>query len=203
MKLYYKPGACSLASHIILREVGATFELEQVDTDKQTTENGDNYGDINAKGYVPALKTDQGDILTEGASILQFIADQNRDRELAPAAGSLARARLQEYLNYVASELHKAFGPHFTANASHADKERATSNISKKFDYVESLFGDGRTYLLGDNFSVADSYLFVVSNWANFVGIDLENWPRLAQFVERVSARPAVHAAMHAEGLTS
>jgi len=203
MKLYNKAGACSLASHIVLREVGATFDLENVDTDKGVTESGLDYGKINPKGYVPSLELDSGEILTEGASVLQYIADQNPDSGLVPAMGTVARARLQEYLNYTASELHKAFNPYFSAAATDHDKKLAGVNVAKKFDYLDGLFSDGRSYLLGDNFSVADSYMFVVSNWANFVGIDLKQWPKVAAFVERVAKRPAAQAAMKAEGLIS
>jgi len=201
MKLFYKPGACSLASHIVLHEVGAAFELEKVDTDTGLTEHGLDYGKINPKGYVPALKLDSGEILTEGASILQYIASQNPDSGLSSVTGSIARARQQEYLNYVGSELHKAFGPFFSAAATDDDKKLAAVNVAKKFDYLNGLFSDGRPYLLGDDFSVADSYLFVVSNWSNFVGIDLKKWPNVAAFVERVAKRPAAQAAMKAEGL--
>jgi len=201
MKLFYKPGACSLASHIILEEVGATYELDQVDTDTQVTESGLDYAQVNGKGYVPALKLESGEVLTEGASILQFIADSHPDSNLAPAVGSVARARLHEHLNYVASEVHKAFGPFFSASSTDTDKVAASAKVGEKFDYLEKLFGDGRAYLLGDNFSVADAYLFVVSNWSNFVGIDLKSWPKLAAFVDRVSQRPAAQAAMVAEGL--
>jgi len=201
MKLFYKPGACSLASHIILEEVGATYELDQVDTDTQVTESGLDYAQVNGKGYVPALKLESGEVLTEGASILQFIADSHPDSNLAPAVGSVARARLHEHLNYVASEVHKAFGPFFSASSTDIDKVAASAKVGEKFDYLEKLFGDGRAYLLGDNFSVADAYLFVVSNWSNFVGIDLKSWPKLAAFVDRVSQRPAAQAAMVAEGL--
>jgi len=201
MKLFYKPGACSLASHIILEEVGSSYELDQVDTDKQVTESGLDYRQVNGKGYVPALKLESGEVLTEGASILQYIADSHPGSNLAPAVGSIARARLHEHLNYVASEVHKAFGPFFSASATDTDKIAASANVGTKFDYLEKLFSDGRAYLLGENFSVADAYLFVVSNWSNFVGIDLKSWPKLAAFVERVSQRPAAQAAMVAEGL--
>ncbi|USG62037.1 glutathione transferase GstA [Sneathiella marina] len=201
MKLFYKPGACSLATHIILHEVGATFELDEVDTEAGQTKSDLDYKKINPKGYVPALELVSGEILTEGASILQYIADQNPQSGLTPAAETIARARLQEYLNYTGSELHKAFGPYFSNSASNEDKEEAGLNVAKKFDYLNGLLSDGRTYLLGDKFSVADAYLFVVSNWSNFVGIDLKKWPNVAVFVERVAKRPATQAAMTAEGL--
>ena len=201
MKLFNKPGACSLASHIILHELGLKFELDEVDTDEGLTNSGQDYKAINPKGYVPALQLDSGEVLTEGAAILQYLADQHPEKGLAPKTGTIARAHLHEYLNYTGSELHKAFGPFFSSDASDADKEKAGENVARKFDYLNELLGDGRTYLLGDNFSVADSYLFVVSNWANFTGIDLKKWPNVAAFVGRVSHRPAAQAAMKAEGL--
>lgn len=201
MKLYFKPGACSLASHLILREVNADFELSHVDTDLKTTAEGEDYTKINENGYVPALQIQSGDVLTEGAAILQYIAEQNPGSGLIPAAGTLARARVQEYLNYTASELHKAFGPLFSSVATDIEKEQAKSNVSKKFHYLEKHLADGRSYLVGDAFSVADAYLFVVSNWANFVGIELTQWPHLEAFVQRVAERPSAQQAMRAEGL--
>lgn len=201
MKLYYKPGACSLASHIVLLEVGAIFELEEVDTDTGQTKSGRDYNKINLKGYVPALELDSGEILTEGASILQYIADQHPQSGLAPKVGTVARARLHEHLNYTGSELHKAFGPFFSSAASDEDKVKARVNVATKFDYLNELLGDGRKFLLGDVFSVADAYMFVVSNWSNFVGIDLKRWSNVDAFVLRVANRPATQAAMKAEGL--
>ncbi|MEO9873380.1 MAG: glutathione transferase GstA [Anderseniella sp.] len=201
MKLYYKAGACSLATHIALHEVGEAFNIEEVDTQAGRTKSGNDYSTINPKGYVPALELASGDILTEGAAILQYIADQHPKSELAPKAGSIARARLQEYLNYTASELHKAFGPFFSSTANEADKQAAGKAVAQKFDYLDNLLSDGRNYLLGSGFSVADAYLFVVANWSNFVGIDLKKWPHVAAFVNRVAARPAAQAALKAEGL--
>lgn len=201
MKLYYKPGACSLASHIILNEIGEDFSLVEVDTAKGLTKSGSDYKKINSKGYVPSLQLDSGPILTEGASILQFLADQHPTLELAPETGTIARARLHEYLNYTGSELHKAFSPLFSDAASDEVKKTAKVNVANKFDYLENLLIDSRKYLLDDKFTVADAYLFVVCNWANFVGIDLKNWPHIANYVERVANRPASQAAMKAEGL--
>lgn len=201
MKLYYKPGACPLASHIALLEVGATFDLVEVDTDIGQTKSGQDYTKINPKGYVPALELDSGEVLTEGASILQYIADQHPQSGLAPKVGTVARARLHEHLNYTGAELHKAFGPFFSSVASDEDKIKAGMNVAAKFDYLNELLSDGRAYLLGDKFSVADAYMFVVSNWSNFVGIDLKKWPNVDAFVLRVAARPATQAAMKAEGL--
>ena len=201
MKLYYKPGACSLATHIVLHEAGETFDIEEVDTEAGRTKSGGDYTTINPKGYVPALELASGEVLSEGAAILQYVADQHPESDLAPKAGTIARARLQEHLNYTASELHKAFGPFFSSTAGEADKQAAGKAVGHKFDYLNDMLSDGRTYLLGNSFSVSDAYLFVVANWSNFTGIDLKKWPHVAAFVDRVAARPAAQAAMKAEGL--
>ena len=201
MKLYFKPGACSLASHIVLRETGAEFELEQVDTAAQKTASGEDFSAINPKGYVPALRLDDGEILTEGAAVLQFLADRAPEAGLAPAAGTIERARLQEHLNFVASELHQAFGPFFGGQLSDEARRAAEAKVARRMDHFETLLADGRPFLLGETFTVADAYLFVVASWANFTGIGLDTWPRVAAFVERVAARPKVREAMVAEGL--
>lgn len=201
MQLFYKPGACSLASHIVLRELGVTFELDRVDTAAGKTEAGADFRAINPKGYVPTLRLDDGEVLTEGAAILQYLADQNPQAGLAPAAGTLGRARLQEHLNYVASELHKAFGPFFSPDITDSGKAAAEAKVASKFDYVETLFADGRPFLLGEDFSVADAYLFVVSSWSKPTGIDLDRWPHVQAFVARVAGREPVQQAMRAEGL--
>lgn len=201
MKLYYSPGACSLSPHIILREVGAEFTLERVDGATKTTERGEDFRQVNPKGYVPALRLADGEVLTEGAAIVQYVADVNGATDLAPPAGTLARARVQEHLNFVASELHKAFSPLFQPTASDEAKAAAPDNVGRRFDHFERLLGDGRRYLLGDAFTVADAYLFVVSGWAVPTGIGLDRWPLLAAFTGRVRSRPAVQAALAAEGL--
>ncbi|WP_282607077.1 glutathione transferase GstA [Pelagibius sp. Alg239-R121] len=201
MKLYYKPGACSLSPHIVLREAGIDFEIEQVDTTTKKTASGADFTQINPKGYVPALVLDNGQVLTEGAAIVQYIADQNAPSGLAPAAGTIERARLQEHLNYVASEFHKAFGPLFTPDASETEQRAAKANIVRRLDYLESLFADGRAYLLGDSFSVADAYLFVVTSWARFKEIDLSGHPQVSAFLMRVAGRTKVQEALQAEGL--
>ena len=201
MKLYYKPGACSLASHIILKEIGSDFEIESVDTDIQVTESGADFTKINPKGYVPVLRTDGGQLLTEGAAVLQYLADQNPNVELAPKSGTLERAHLQEHLNFISSELHKAFGPFFSLNASDEEKQIAKQNVERKMDHFESLFSDGRKYLLGDKFSVADAYFFVVSNWTAPTGIGLDKWPHISAYSKRVAGREMVQQAMRAEGL--
>ncbi len=201
MKLYYKPGACSLASHIVLREIGKDFELEGVDTNTQKTTSGADFTRINPKGYVPVLGLNNGEYLTEGAAILQYLADQNPEAGLAPKTGTLERARLQEHLNFISSELHKAFSPLFSATISDVEKQNSQTNVGRKLNHIESILADGRQYLSGNTFSVADAYLFVVSNWAHPTGIGLDKWPNIAAFSKRVAGREKVQAAMRAEGL--
>ena len=201
MKLFYKAGACSLASHIMLNEVGARFEIDAVDTEASRTQSGQDYRAVSPNGYVPALETEDGDYLNEGVAILQYIADTHPDRTFSPALGSLARARLQQFLNFAAAELHKAWSPLFASGSSEAEQAAAAREVASKFDYLESVLADGRDYLVENQFSVADAYTFVLANWANFKGVDLNDWPNLARFVERIQARPATHAAMKAEGL--
>lgn len=200
MKLYYTPGFCSLSPHIVLHELGGQFDVERVDVETKTTETGADFRAINPKGYVPALRLGDGEVLTEGAAIVQYLADSNGARRLAPEPGTLARARLQEQLNFIASELHKAFAPLFRGATGEA-KDAAVATVGQRLDHMEKQFADGRGYLLGDHFSVADAYLFVVASWTGPTGIGLAQWPRLAAFVERVRERPSVKAAMAAEGL--
>jgi glutathione S-transferase len=199
MQLYFSPGACSLASHITLREAGLPFDLKRADTKTKKLEDGADYYAINSKGAVPALKLDNGQILTEGVAIMQYLADQKPESNLVPKAGTLERYRVQEWLNYITSEVHKSFSPLFGDNDP-AVKTYATKNIEKKFDWLEKQLA-GKKYLTGDTFTVADAYLFVIVNWSNFVGIDLAKWPTLKAFQERVAARPKVQEAMAAEGL--
>jgi glutathione S-transferase len=201
MKLYYMPGACSLASHIALQEAGADFDIEKVDTSTQKTETGDDFSDITSKGLVPVLKLEGGEVLTEGAAILQYIADQYPDADLAAKPGTLERARVQEHLTYVSSELHKSFGPLFAASASDEQKDAARKIVGKKLDHINKILSDGRDYLVNNRFTVADAYLFVVANWSNFTDIELAKWSNVADFVKRVSEREKVQAAMQAEGL--
>lgn len=202
MKLYYKPGACSLASHIALNEAGANFAIEKVDTKAGKTETGENYADIHPNGYVPALRLDSGDILTEGPAILQYIADTNSAANLAPANGTVERARVNGFLNYVGSELHISFHPFFSGKElDDAARATAEAGVAKRLNYLDEVLSDDRTFLTGDQFTVADAYLFVVANWTNFVGIDLKQWPNVANFVARVAERPAVQKALAAEGL--
>lgn len=200
MKLYYKPGACSLASHIVLNEIGDAFSIEGVNTETKRTASGADYSSINVKGKVPALEVD-GDVLTEGPAILQFIADRKGRKDLAPDAGTLARARVSEVLNFTGTELHVAFGPLFSASTDEAGKAAARKTVSAKLGWLEKQLEDGRPYLTGPVFTIADAYAFVVTNWANFTGIDLAAWPRLTAFMTRIAARPSVQMSLKAEGL--
>lgn len=198
MKLYYSPGACSLSPHIVLRELGHDFELEKVDIRAKTTESGGDFRAITPKGYVPALQLDGGEVITEGVAIVQYLADAAGARGLAPEPGTLARTRMVEHLNFISAELHKSFGPLFHASSEEA-KEAARIKVASRLDLLEDVFADGRDFLMGENFSVADAYLFTIVNWVHPTGIGLAKWPRIAAFVERVAQRPAVQAAMAAE----
>jgi glutathione S-transferase len=200
MKLFFSPGACSLAPHIVLREAGVTFSLEKVDTAKHKTAAGVDYYSITAKGQVPLLQLVDGTQLTEGPVISQFIADQAMQRQLMPAAGSLARYRVMEWQNYITSELHKSFTPLFNPDFDATAKGLHAKLLRKKFDWVDSRLSD-TPYLTGDDFTAADAYLFTVTNWSKYVNLDLSDLPHLQAFLARVAARPAVQAAMKAEGL--
>lgn len=201
MKLFYTPGACSLSPHIVLRELGLPFALESVDLRTKKTESGADFTAINPKGYVPALQLDDGEVLTEGAAIVQYLADKHAPGTLAPASGTVERARMNGHLNFVSAELHKAFGPLFNPAVTQEAREAAVANIGRKLDVVEATLADGRPYLTGLDFTVADAYLFVVLSWAPKLGVDLARWPGLREFSERVSARAAVQAALAAERL--
>ena len=202
MKLHYKPGACSMASHIILNELELSFELDKTDTDLGKTEYGEDYRKISPNGYVPALITDGGDIITENPAVLQYLADQMPEARLAPLNGSLERTRLQEALNFVSSELHKAFGPFFSGTPLDDDARKAAeAGIARRVDHIERALADGRSYLLGNIFTVVDAYAFVVLNWASFINVSLDPWPKTTDYVARVSVRPAVVKTMTTEGL--
>ena len=201
MQLYYSPGACSLASHITLREAGLPVELKKTDTKTKKLEDGSDYFAINSKGSVPALKLDNGQVLTEGVALMQYIADQKPDSGLAPKNGTLERYRLQEWLNYVASEVHKSFSPLWNPTADPAVKKFTLDNLTRKFEWLNQQL-TGKKYLTGDTFTIADSYLFTVINWTNFLNVDLSKYPAIKDFQARVAARPKVKEAMEAEGLT-
>jgi glutathione S-transferase len=200
MKLYYSPGACSLSPHIVLREAGYGFEIEKVDLGAKKTESGADYKAINPKGYVPALKLDDGRVLTEGPAIVQYLADAKPETKLAPANGTPERYRLQEWLNYITAELHKRIGSLFNPKMPEAWQGEIRTQIGNQLDYLSKQL-DGRSFLLGDSFSVADPYLFTILGWTKHVGIDLAKWPVLQAYVGRVAQRPAVQAALKAEGL--
>jgi glutathione S-transferase len=201
MKLYFAPGACSLSPHIILRETGMNFDLEQVNNQEKKTKSGTDYWTINAKGQVPVLELDNGERITEGPVIVQYLADQKPSAGLVPAAGTIERYRAQEWLNFVTSELHKSLGPIFRPTTPDAYKTISRENLGKRFDWLNKHFGGGRQYLMGDKFTVADAYLFTVLRWLPRAGMDVATWPNLKAYVERVAARPKVQEALKAEGL--
>jgi glutathione S-transferase len=200
MKLYFKPGACSLSPHIALREAGLPFELVTVDQKAGKTSLGEDFKAINPKGYTPVLGLDDGRFLTEGPAIVQFIADLAPEKKLAPPAGTFERAQLQQWLNFIATELHKNFSPLFNPKTPPEWKEFVRGVLESRLSWADSELSK-RTWLLGDAFSVADPYLYVVLTWTSRVGIELSRWPALAAFKERVEARPAVREALGAEAL--
>jgi len=199
MKLYYSPGACSLASHIVLAESGAAYTVERADIRAKTTESGGDFTAVSPRGAVPVLVLDDGEVLTEGGAIMQFVADSVTPGKL-PAAGTLARARLQEALNFISTEVHKTYSPFFRGIEG-AAKEAQVALLESRLALVEARLADGREYLLGAEFTPADAYLFTVTNWSKGIGHDLSAFPKLAALRARVAARPAVVAAMTAEGL--
>lgn len=200
MKLYFAPGSCSLASHIALQEAGVPYSLERVDLRSHQTEHGEDFYAINPKGYVPTLGLDAGGVLTEGVAILQYIADLAPEKGLAPSAGTLERYRLQEWLTFISSEIHKNYSPLFNPAITEDAKQAQLAKLTTRFEFVVRSL-EGRDFLMGEHFSVADAYLFVMLNWSRAKGPDMKQWPQLAAYFERIQARPGVHAAMVAEGL--
>jgi glutathione S-transferase len=197
MKLYISTGACSMASNIALREAGIPFEMSKVDKRTKRVD-GVEFATINPKGYVPALRLDDGQVLTENVAVLQYIADLNPAAKLAPPAGTMERYRLQEWLSFINSEVHKGFSPLFSSEATEETKTYARNYIAKRLAYLEGALGDNK-YLMGDQFTVADAYLFTVLGWGAHVGVDIG--PKLKGYVDRVRERPKVIEAMTAEGL--
>jgi glutathione S-transferase len=200
MKLYYSPGACSLSPHIVSRELGIPVELKKVNTKDKSVEGGGDYRQVNPRGYVPALVLDNGEILTEGPAIVQYLADRKPQARLAPEHGSFERYRLQEWLNFLTSEIHKTFSPLFKPNTPEEYRKIAKENLAGRFDWLDQQLA-GKDYLMGSQFTVADAYLFVLLGWTAPTQIDLAKWPNLAAFHKRVGARPKVKEALEAEGL--
>ena len=200
MKLYYSAGACSLAAHIVAREAGLALDLVKVDIPTHKTEKGEDYFKINPRGYVPALEID-GELHTEVAALVQYLADQAPQSNLLPPAGSIERFKVQQWLAFVSSELHKTFSPWlFQAEAADSTKQAVRDKLAVRFAELDALFAT-RSYLTGDTFTVADAYAFTIVNWANFLKIDLKPYPHLSAFMARVAARPKVHEALKAERL--
>jgi glutathione S-transferase len=200
MKLYYSPRACSLSPHIVLRELGLPFQLERVDLKAKKTESGADFAEINPKGYVPVLELDDGRRLTEGPAVIQYLGDLKPDSRLVPPATAFERYQLQEWLNFIGTELHKRFSVFFNPNASEEWKETTRADISRRLAWVDSTLGT-KTYLMGDVFTAADAYLYTVLRWAQPNRIELEPWPKLAAYYGAIDKRPRVREALKAEGL--
>jgi len=200
MKLYYSPGACSLSPHIVACEAELPIELVKVDLSSKLTENGEDFRQLNPNGYVPLLILDDGSRLFEGPAIVQYLADQAPDKKLVPPAGTFARYQLQQWLNFISSEIHKSFSLLFNSAAPEAAKELMTSILITRLETVEDQLSS-QPFLLGENYSVADAYLFVTLSWGRYVNVDISLWPALTRYVGRISGRPAVQKAMTEEGL--
>ena len=201
MKLYYSPGACSLSPHIALREAGLAFEPVLASTKSHKLQDGTDYYGINPLGYVPMLELDDGTRLREGPAIVQYIADLAPAKNLAPANGTMLRYRLQEWLTFIGTEIHKSFSPLFNPGMPEEGKAISKTKLRSRYDWLDSQLAD-KDYLMGDTFSVADGYLFAVTNWAKPTGVDIADLPKLNAWHARVAARPAVQEALKAEGLT-
>ena len=200
MKLYFSPGACSLSPPISLREAGLSFDLVQVDLRSKEIKSGGDFRAVNPKGMVPVLELDTGDRLTEGPAIVQYVADQKPATGLAPAAGTIERYHLMEWLNFITSELHKNFTPLFRPNTPEEYKVIARDTLAQRFAFIDGRLA-GKQYLMGEHFTVADAYAFTITNWTRIQKIDLAPWPNIVAYMERVRARPKVVEAMKAEGL--
>jgi glutathione S-transferase len=200
MKLYYSPGACSLAPNILMHEAGIAFDLERVDNKAKTTKGGENFWDVNPKGVVPVLKLDDGQTLTEAVAILLYLADRKPEAGLSPKHGTMEYYRLLEWLNFISSEIHKQFTPLFKDGTPDDYKPVAKKNLLAAFSHIDRHLA-GKQFLVGDKLSIADIYLFVVSNWGRFQDIDTAQWPNLKALQTAIRARPGVQEAMKAEGL--
>ncbi|EYC51908.1 glutathione S-transferase [Hylemonella gracilis str. Niagara R] len=200
MKLYFKPGACSLSPHIVLEELGLPYEAVAVDTKAKKLPDGSDYLAINPKGYVPALQLDSGEVLTEGPAVVQYLADQKPEKKLVPANGTMERYRLQSWLTFIGTEVHKSFSPLFNPAMPEEAKAIARANLERRLGWVNQQLA-GKDYLMGADFTVADAYLYTVANWARLVKFDISALTNLTAYMARVAARPAVQAALKAEGL--
>jgi glutathione S-transferase len=198
MKLYYSPGACSLSPHIVASELGIPLTLVKVDIAKKQLADGGDFWAITPKGYVPAVELDDGQVLTEGTAIIQYLADSKPEGKLAPAAGSFERVRLQETLGYINSELHKSYSPLFSPTTPAEVRAEREAYLGKRYALIEKQL-EGKSYLFGEQFTVADAYLYTVTTWAAYVKLDLSSFPNLVAFQARVAERPAVKAAHQAE----
>jgi glutathione S-transferase len=199
MKLYYAPAACSLAPHIALSEAGLPHELVRVDLRTHTLPDGRDYYAVNPKGYVPTLQLDDGSRLTEAAVVLQYIADR-KPGTLAPEFGSAERYHLMEWLNFIATELHKGFGPLWKPNTPDAYKAIVIENLGKRFDYIAPIL-EKQSFIAGHTFTIADAYLFTILNWTKGLKVDLSRWPALTRYLDRIAARPGVQQALREEHL--
>lgn len=202
MKLYYAPGACSLAPHIVLNELGADYDLEKVDLAAKKTETGADFNEVNGKGYVPTLEIGKDEVLTEVATILQYLADKAKNSDLLPSFGSMERYRAMESLNFVASELHKGIGGLFSPTMPDDGKKVIIERVQRRLAWLDGQLAR-KPYLLGDKYSVADAYAFTVLGWTKYVNIDLSPYSHIVAYLDRVGARPAVQAAMKKEGLAA
>lgn len=200
MKLYYSPGACSLSPHIVMHEAGLPFEAVLASTKSHKLQDGTDFYTINPLGYVPLLELEDGTRLSEGPAIVQYIADQVPAKKLAPANGTLARYQLQSWLNFIGTELHKGFGPLFNPATPAEFKPVVIDKLRSRLAWVDQQLA-GRSYLMGEDFTVADAYLFTVTGWGGYVKVDLSDLANIAAFRQRVGARPGVQAALRAEGL--
>ncbi len=200
MKLFFAPGACSLAAHIVLEETGLPHTLERVDLATHKTEHGEDFTKINPKGYVPALALDRGGLLTEVGVVLQYLSDQVPDRRLMAPAGTLERYRQMEWLSFIPTELHKQFSPLFRPDTPADIKEQQLKRIGQRFDFISETLAR-HPYLGGAEFTAPDAYLFTVFGWVGYLKIDAKPWPRVSEHAERVAARPAVQRALKSEGL--
>jgi len=200
MKLYYAPAACSMAPHIVLNEIGKKFDLEKVDLGAKKTESGRDFNKVNGKGYVPTLEIKAGEVLTEVSTIVQYLADKAKATKLLPKAGTMARYRAMEMLNFIASELHKGLGGLFNKAMPEEGRKVIIERVSKRLDWLDGQLAKNK-FVLGKSFSVADAYAFTILNWGQWTGVDMKAWKNISTYMERVAARPAVKKTLIAEGL--